>query len=199
MGKKRHIIIVKGYVQMSGFRNEIERLANKHFLFGKIENLKNPSKDVQIDIEGKENSLKGFLKDLRALQKEKNKHDFKIRKILSKKQARLINYFSFEVIRKHDEISERLDEGIGVLIDIKGGFLDLHEKYHTINETMIEVSSTLKEVASLKSDIHELKNGINKVADLKSGINKLSALPGNIDRLNKNVEQLNKKGLKIAR
>lgn len=194
--KKRVIITVKGKVQMGGFRAYAQGLANSYSLNGKIENLPNPSRDVQIDVEGEREKIDEFIEDLekdktKSKEEKKKKFAFEIDEILTDCPKNLMNYSGLEVVRKSGEMEERMDKGIvllqgirnevsnskeiELLQGIKNEFSGLHEQYGTINKTMKKVDGSLTK--------------------LNNGLEKISALPDSVDRLNENLEKIIEKVL----
>ncbi|MEE8403135.1 MAG: acylphosphatase [Candidatus Hydrothermarchaeaceae archaeon] len=150
---KRYNVVIHGRVQDIGFRDLISRMANFLRLRGYVFNDVDGS--VKVIVEGAEDTIDSFLEDIRVktahigaeieeLDKRETSHDLDL-------PPRFVKIATTEL----EEIGRKLDIGIDILRDLKGGqreliggqgeSIGLQEKGFETQEKMLKVLEKIED------------------------------------------------------
>jgi len=159
---KRLTAYVSGNVQRVGYRARVSLIANGMGLKGFVENLNDGR--VRIIAEGEEEKLKLFeeIIDIRNTL-------IKVSSIEKKRSEAIGDFGGFYKLVETGETDSRLDEGIGVLKDMKDVLILILNKQE---ETISEIKETNKNLGS-KMDLMLEKQDetIFEIRDMNSSLN----------------------------
>ncbi len=159
---KRLTAYVSGNVQRVGYRARVSQIANGMGLKGFVENLNDGR--VRIIAEGEEEKLKLFeeIIDIRNTL-------IKVSSIEKKRSEAIGDFGGFYKLVETGETDSRLDEGIGVLKDMKDVLILILNKQE---ETISEIKETNKNLGS-KMDLMLEKQDetIFEIRDMNSSLN----------------------------
>jgi len=159
---KRLTAFVSGNVQRVGYRARVIKIANGMGLKGFIENLNDGR--VRIIAEGEEEKLKLFeeIIDIRNTL-------IKVSSIEKKHSEAIGDFGGFYKLVETGETDSRLDEGIGVLKDMKEVLILILNKQE---ETISEIRDTNANLGSKMDLMHEKQDEtIFEIRDMNSSLN----------------------------
>jgi len=194
---KRATIIIKGTVQIVGFRDKIRKIAKTLNITGQAENLGNGS--IRIVCEGPESNIR---KLLQLLNEENGLSN--VRAIHPRFSDAWGSFRGFRIIREKDfeqAVYRRLDAGVSYLKDIKNGFKRLEAGNSEVKSGINGVKSGINGV---KSGFKGVKSGINDVRSeiigVKSSIQIMdSHMGGHFRRLDKKYDSFGANMAQVAR
>jgi len=153
-------MIVKGNVQLFGFRILVKKFALKHKLKGVVQNLSDG--DVEILCKGNENNIKKFKKDIETLKRSDKDimkvHVSKVNEYSSGfDESRIKKSFRIE---KNPEIDEEFKTtNVGIL---KLGVME--DKLDSINDKYGRISNDME---FIRKDIHSISQDFKKIVNKK--------------------------------
>ena len=185
---KRATIIIKGTVQIVGFRDKIRKIAKTLNITGQAENLGNGS--IRIVCEGPESNIR---KLLQLLNEENGLSN--VRAIHPRFSDAWGSFRGFRIIREKDfeqAVYRRLDAGVSYLKDIKNGFKRLEAGNSEVKSGINGVKSSIQimdshmgghfrrldkkydsfgaNMAQVARDLHDIKDDLRTaVSEMKRG------------------------------
>ncbi len=185
-------ITVKGRVQRTNYRDQVEEIARKLNVTGHVENLK--PYDVKIVAEGEEESIKNFIEQINIQKFPVFVEDLKIKK------GHATGEFEYFEIKRGDwkeELGERLDTAGKLLhasLDKQDQMLDKQDQMLDKQEETIEVLG-----AKIDNQAQKTEEGFSKMdqnfTTLRQDYGKLS---DKMDDINKTLKKLTDAILKLA-
>ena len=192
---QRVIITVKGRVQRTNYRDQVEEIARKLNITGYVKNLK--PYDVRIVAEGDEKSIKTFIEQINIRKFPVFVENLKIKPGHATGE---FEYFEIKRGKWQDELGERLDTAGKLLyrsLDVSERSLDVSERSLEVGEESVKIGRTMLDkqdqmLDKLDSFHHDT---VQKFDTMDVKYDKVS---DKLDKMDKTLDKLANAILKLA-